>query len=308
MDLKTAIHEFLVAGRAEGRSIYTTRTYNVTLGSFAWFANREGWDKDIAEITATRVREFLVYLRDNDHRFDSDSRQANKPVNSTTLRNYYRVLSAMFNWLIREEVLDESPMDKVQTPPAERKVIQALTSAQVNQLLQACGERFSGVRNRAVISTLVDCGLRLGELVGLKIDDVDMDSQQLRVDGKTGERRARFGSTTAAALQKYLDARRACGASSLWVIQKGTPLTTAAVQTAIRKIGARAGVAVHIHLLRHTFATMFLRNGGDAFMLQRLMGHTTLPMTERYVQAVGMEDALKSHETYGPMDSIGKET
>lgn len=184
----------------------------------------------------------------------------------------------MFNWLIREEVLDESPMDKVQTPPAERKVIQALTSAQVNQLLQACGERFGGVRNRAVISTLVDCGLRLGELVGLKIDDVDMDSRQLRVDGKTGERRARFGSTTAA------------------------------VQTAIRRIGARAGVAVHIHLLRHTFATMFLRNGGDFFVLQRLMGHTTLSMTERYVQAVGMEDALKSHETYGPMDSIGKET
>lgn len=304
MDLKSAIHEFLVAGRAEGRSIYTTRTYNATLGSFLWFANREGWGKDIAEITATRVREFLVYLRDNDHRFDSDSRQANKPVNSTTLRNYYRVLSAMFNWLIREEVLDESPMDKVRVPPAEKKVIRALNQDQVVQLLNACGCNFNGIRNRAIVSVFVDCGLRLGELMGLKVDNVDMESQTLRVDGKTGERRVRFGSTTALALQKYLEARRGSGTASLWITQKGRPLCSASIQTAVRKLGVKVGFHVHIHLLRHTFATMFLRNGGDAFMLQRLMGHTTLSMTERYVQAVGMEDALKSHEAYGPMDNL----
>lgn len=94
--------------------------------------------------------------------------------------------------------------------------------------------------------------------------------------------------------------------AQLWIVREGTALTLCGLETAFTRLSRKSGIAIHPHLLRHTFATLWLRNGGDSIMLQRLLGHTTLQMTSRYVQAVGCEDARKSHERFGPIDNIGK--
>lgn len=303
--LKHAVEEFLLAGQAEGKSPFTTASYEAELRGFKWFADREGWSEDVAGITATHIRQFLVYLRNTPRRFGSTNGRARQPVNNTTIRNYFHVLSSLFGWLVREGILDESPTDRVKVPRSRRKVIKALTAAQVGQLLAACDKGYVGVRNKAMISVLVDCGLRLGELIGLRMNDVDLDAQTLKMAGKTGERKARFGSATTNALKAYIQVRGVVGDEArLWTIKRGSPLTANSFQVSIRKLSDKVGFHVHVHLLRHSFATLYLRNGGDALMLQRLLGHTTLGMTERYVQAIGMEDAMASHSRFGPMDHL----
>ena len=136
------------------------------------------------------------------------------------------------------------------------------------------------------------------------MNDVSMEQQLLKVDGKTGERVVRFGTSTAKALLKYLVARSKLNSSrdSLWLTSKGRPLTVSAIASAFTRLSAKTGIQVHPHLLRHTFATLWLKNGGDSLMLQRLLGHTTLTMTNRYCQAVGCYDAVEAHKRFSPVD------
>ena len=83
---------------------------------------------------------------------------------------------------------------------------------------------------------------------------------------------------------------------------EGNTLKAYSAETIFSKLGRKTGIAIYPHLLIHTFATLWLKNSGDSLMLQRLLGHTTLMMTNRYCQAVGCEDAVEAHRTYSPID------
>jgi integrase/recombinase XerC/integrase/recombinase XerD len=288
--IKQAINEFLLSCKVEGKSYGTIECYSDKLKGFLWYATNYDWPDDITAITTNHLREFLAYLRETPHRFSSTCPRAMKPINSTTIQKYYRALSALFNWSVSEGILETSSLVKIKVPRAEKKVIKALGSTEVNQLLEALGSTFDGVRNKAIILILVDCGLRLGELLNIELSDVNMEQQIIKVDGKTGERVVRYGTTTAKALKGYLKLRSKVNGhnDSLWLTKKGITLKDSSVETLFIKLAKKTGIHVHPHLLRHTFATMWLKNGGDSLMLQRLLGHTTLMMTNRYLPGGGM--------------------
>jgi integrase/recombinase XerC len=304
--IKEAIDSFLLSCKVEGKSYGTIECYSDKLKGFLWYATNYKWPNDITAITTQHLREFLVYLRETPHRFNSTCPRAMKPINSTTVQKYYRALSALFNWSLSEGILETNSLSKIKVPRAEKKVVKALDSNGVNQLISSLGKTFDGIRNKAIIMVLVDCGLRLGELLHLSLEDIDSDQQLMKVDGKTGERVVRYGKTTATALNHYLKIRNRVNGhnNALWLTRKGITLKDSSVETMFIKMSRRSGVRVHPHLLRHTFATMWLKNGGDSLMLQRLLGHTTLMMTNRYCQAVGCYDALESHKKYSPVDNL----
>ncbi|MFC1931098.1 tyrosine-type recombinase/integrase, partial [Chloroflexota bacterium] len=202
--IKQAINEFLLSCKVEGKSYGTIECYSDKLKGFLWHANNYDWPDDKTAITTNHLREFLAYLRETPHRFNSKCPRAMKPINSTTVQKYYRALSALFNWLINEGILETSSLVKIKVPRAEKKVVKSLVPTEVNQIISSFGDTFEGIRNKAIILILIDCGLRLGELLNLKILDINMEQQLLKVDGKTGERVVRYGSTTAKALKKYL--------------------------------------------------------------------------------------------------------
>jgi len=304
--IKQAIDSFLLSCKVEGKSCGTIECYTDKLKGFLWYTTNYQWPDDIKAITTDHLRQFLAYLRETPHRFNSNCPRAMKPINSTTIQKYYRALSVLFNWLISEELLQYNPLIKIKVPKAEKKVVKALSYAEVNQIVASFGNRFEDKRNKAIILVLVDCGLRLGELLNIKIADVNMQQQFLKVDGKTGERVVRFGATTAKALLKYMMARQVLNGhcDKLWIIKEGTGLKDSSVETLFIHLAKRTDIAVHPHLLRHTFATLWLKNCGDSLMLQRLLGHTTLIMTNRYCQAVGCYDAVEAHKRFSPVDGL----
>ena len=304
--IKQAIDGFLLSCNVEGKSHGTIECYSDKLKGVLWYAINYHWPDDISAITTEHLREFLVYLRETKHRFNSTCPRAKKSVNSTTIQKYYRALSVLFNWAISEEILTINPLIKIKVPRAEKKVVKSLIPAEVNQLMDALSNSFDGIRNRAMILILVDCGLRLGELLNIKTTDINMEQQLMKVDGKTGERVVRYGATTAKALQRYLKLRIKVNGhnDSLWITSKGVTLQDSSVETLFIKLRRKTGIHVHPHLLRHTFATLWLKNGGDSLMLQRLLGHTTLMMTNRYCQAVGCYDAAESHKKYSLVDRM----
>jgi site-specific recombinase XerD len=306
--IKDAIDSFLLSCKVEGKSYGTIECYTDKLKGFLWYATNYQWPDDITAITTDHLRQFLAYLRETPHRFNSTCPRAMKPMNSTTVQKYYRALSALFNWSLSEGILETSSLIRIKVPRAEKKVVKSLTYTEVSQLIESLGNSFDGIRNKAMIYILVDSGLRLGELLNIKVTDINREQQLIKVDGKTGERVVRYGQTTAKALVVYLKLRNSVNGhvDNLWLTKKGIALKDSSVETLFIKLRKRTGINVHPHLLRHTFATLWLKNGGDSLMLQRLLGHTTLMMTNRYCQAVGCYDAVESHKKYSPIDRLAK--
>ena len=244
--IKQAINGFLLSCKVEGKSYGTIEYYSDKLKGFLWYATTYHWPDNIKAITTDHLREFLAYLRETPHRFNSTCPRAMKPINSTTIQKYYRALSALFNWCISEGILETSSLTRIKVPRAEKKVIKALDNTGVNQLLGALGNTFDGVRNKAIILILVDCGLRLGELLHIKLKDINMEQQLFKVDGKTGERVVRYGKTTGKALAAYLKLRSKVNGhnESLWLTEKGITLKDSSVETLFIKLSKRTGIAV----------------------------------------------------------------
>jgi len=263
--IKQAINEFLLSCKVEDKSSGTIECYSDKLKGFLWYATNYNWPKDISKITTQHLREFLAYLRETPHRFNSTCPRAMKPINSTKIQKYYRALSALFNWSVNEGILETNNLVKIKVPRAEKKVVKALDSTEVTQLISSLPDTFDGVRSKVIILILVDCGLRLGELLNIKITDINLEQQLMRVDGKTGERVVRYGNTSWKALKRYLKLRAKVNGhnDSLWLTKKGVTLKDSSVETIFIKLRQRTGIHVHPYLLRHTFATMWLKNGSE---------------------------------------------
>jgi len=248
--LREAVDGYLLSCKVEGKSLATVHAYRSKLYPFLWYCRTYNLPDDIADISTQDIRGFLAYLRDNAVRFGGKSTLSRRPVNGTTVLRYYRVLSGFWNWLLLEELAVENPLARIRTPKPEKKVIKGLAVEQINRLLAYVGNDYDGKRNRTILLVLVDCGLRLGELTSLRLEDVDMERQVISVSGKTGERVVRFGRTTARALLSYLIARsRIDGSNNLWISLKGQRLTSSGVQTLFNRLSVKSGIKVQTHFV-----------------------------------------------------------
>jgi site-specific recombinase XerD len=161
----------------EGKSLETIQAYKSKLYPFLLYAEHYNLPDDVCSVTTGHIREFLAYLRDNSIRFGGKNTPSRKPVNKTTIQRYYRVLASLWSWLLIEELVLENPLMKIKPPRAEKKIIKGLTPEEVNILLATINNSFDGKRNRAILLILIDCGLRLGELIHLTLGDINVNSQ-----------------------------------------------------------------------------------------------------------------------------------
>jgi integrase/recombinase XerD len=164
------------------------------------------------------------------------------------------------------------------------------------------------MRDRAIIPTLVDCGLRVSELIGLKAADINWTDQTMVVLGKgNNERSIPFGRTARSAMLTYQQRRGdITNTCEFFLTCYGDGMSRLAINRTLKTLAATAkitGVRVSPHTFRHTFAVMYLRNGGDVFSLQKLLGHTDLTMTRRYAELSQM-DVVAKHRQFSPADAI----
>lgn len=179
-------------------------------------------------------------------------------------------------------------------------------------MLRAIGASTSaGYRDRTMILMLLDTGLRASELVGLAMSDVNLDDGLLKVYGKgRKERVVPIGAKVQRALWKYLQRYRPQPANplcpTLLLTRAGRPITVNRLESIIEKHGCRAGiegVRCSPHTFRHTFAISYLRNGGDVFSLQRILGHSSLNVVRIYVN-LAETDVKACHQRFSPADNM----
>jgi len=238
------------------------------------------------------IRDFLGWVRD-DYNLDA-----------ATVQRYFITLKAFYRWAIEEGFTNENPTTKIKLAKPSQKVIRGLLPEQIKTMIDVVkGDSQESARNKAIILILLDCGIRVSELANLKIDDVDMKRGVIIVMGKGSKQRlARLGLKTQKALWNYMVYRKNTS-PWLWINRNGKRLTVTGVQQMIRELGWKIGIRLHPHLLRHTFAISFLRNGANTFECQYALGHSSLEMTRRYCQALSFDDVFKRHELASPVDN-----
>ncbi len=229
---------------------------------------------------------------------------------ATSVNHFITAMRAFFNFLVDEGVLEVSPASKVDHLKVDEHLPDPLTQKEIVRLLEGCGESFCGVRDRAVFLVFLDTGMRLGEVLRLNLADVDLALGQIRIRQAKSrkERLVPFSGTTRRALIHYLTQRATRSkVDAVWVTEDGTAFTRWYFIKRLERIAREAGVAgFHLHRLRHTMATQFLRNGGNAMTLQRILGHASSRMTQRYCHLTDA-DAQADHNSASPVEGWGLE-
>jgi integrase/recombinase XerC len=212
----------------------------------------------------------------------------------------YRGLRTFWKWMVLEEEVEHSPMDKTKPPQVPEKPVPIVTDTGIKALLDVCrGRDFTSRRDTALIRVLFDTGARLSEVANLVLDDVDLDVDVIHVLGKG--RRARaipFGPKTGQALTRYLRVREShkdAASPRLWLGSQG-PLGGEGVKQMLTRRGRAAGVSgMHAHRFRHTLAHTWQLNDGNETDLMRIMGWKSPEMLRRYGASAASERAIRSH-------------
>jgi site-specific recombinase XerD len=296
------IDAFLTEREAAGLSPETLRSYVSDLGVFAAWLRYEDHPHDPAEWDAHLLRAYVAYLQ------RKPNKNAGGRISAMTVRSYTSRLLAFLRWL---HVEGYTPVDfaaKLRKPQATQRVIQPLTPEESARLADAAkADPRCGVRDLAILYIMLDSGLRASEVCGLRPPDVLWDQRLVKVLGKGGkERVVPISPPTAQAMRRYLLSadRHDDRADTLFQTEEGWALTPHGLHHIVKKVALRAGVeGVHPHRLRHTAAIAFLRNGGNVLVLQRILGHTTLAMTNRYV-ALASDDVQREHDRCSPIVAL----
>lgn len=289
-----------------------------TIGERQGFADKLIWflqHKKFETCGPSQLREFLVYLgtahESAEGRWGNPNPRMRQPLRPITIRHYHTQCRVLFNWLVEEAIINESPMAKIRPPRALPDQVRPFSPEQVQALLHAARRSKHPRRDEALLLIMLDTRMRASEICGLRMRDVDFKARCSTVIGKGNKRRTIvFGGTVSKALWNYVREERRKDDEPVFISDRGTrtgeAMTRSGLLQLVNRLGKKAGIEAtrcSPHTFRHTFAVEFLRPGGNAFTLQQMLGHTSLNTTNRYV-ALAQADIENQHRQFSPADRL----
>lgn len=315
LTLSQAIQGFTLEKEAQRLSPHTLADYGNAFRKLEAYLDT---DPLLDQITVEQISQFLRDLGTKPQPHGGIVKRAPKTLSNKTILNIHTALSALWTWAQAEGVIERHILHQIPRPKPEKRAINPFTQEDVRALLAVCERsesysrpgkractnvRSTALRDVAIILLLLDTGMRASELCDLTLAQVDLKSHKARVFGKgSKERILPFSARTIKTLWKYLTTRDgAKGNDRLFVTADGRPYNRQALLQLLNSLGARAGVPdCHPHRFRHTFAITFLRNKGDAYTLQMLLGHSTMEMVKTYLR-LAQADADQAHQQASPV-------
>jgi len=282
--MKKALERFIYYLRYErNASPETIKNYGGDIELFRKFLSPPGEKPpSLADVDHRIIREFVSWLYD-------------RKLQKATVARKLAALRTFFKFCVREGVTKQNPARLVSTPKLPKRVPRVLTAEELNTFLDQDAMLIPR-RDRAILELLYASGLRVSELVGLTLGNLDRRGQMLRVLGKgRKERVIPYGTKAQEALEAYWDVRAEllkrphakAAPESVFLNHRGGRLTQKSVRLIVKKYSRLANVNwnLHPHSLRHAFATHLLADGADLRAIQELLGHVSLSTTQRYTQA-----------------------
>ncbi len=263
-----------------GASRHTIAAYGRDLSDYVGFLSRRGVD-DLTVVTREDVTAFVSELWD-------------RGLAPSTVERRVAAVKGLHKFLVREGITDNHPTARLPLPKVPERLPEVVSIEDIDRLLgQPFPDSPAGLRDRALLETLYGCGLRVSELTGLDLSSLDLSAGYVRVFGKGGkERIVPIAGMALHAVDAYLKCGRPClhpknsirgvDTSAVFVNVRGSRISRQGVFGIVRAYGARVGLTLHPHTLRHSFATHLLEGGADLRALQEMLGHADITTTQVY--------------------------
>ena len=316
--IETLIEAYIQDHIGGNHSAKTLEWHQTALGLLRLFLQEESDITLIDDVESDDISAWFAHMR-------KSPGTHGKIRSERTIQTYARSARAFFHWLVRRGTLEINPFDQVVFPKVGRPLIQTITTDEFEKLLLACAppnetspfaER-AAVRNRAILWLLYDTGIRVSELIHLRLGDVDRKKGVVTVLGKgSKERRIALGQNCLRNLSYYLDKHRpnaeeladwgSAGEDHVFLSETRQPLTKNGMEMLFKRLKERAGITgkrISPHILRHTFAINYLVKSNDPFSLQELLGHEDLTTVQNYMH---MNDTILQEQKrkYSPGDHL----
>lgn len=257
----------------------TIANYSFDLLRLTNYLESNGISKNPITIGEEEIQQFIYFV--------------SKEVNPRSQARIISGLKSFFNYLIFEDYRTNNPMELIETPKIGRKLPDTLSLQDIDRLIAAIDlSKEEGERNKAMLETLYGCGLRVSELVSLKISDLFFDEGFIKITGKGNKQRfVPIGQTTQKYIENYKNLIRShisiqkSHEDTLFLNRRGRQLTRAMVFTIIKDLAVKINLnkSISPHTFRHSFATHLLENGADLRSIQLMLGHESITTTEIYV-------------------------
>ena len=255
----------------KGFSTQTLRAYRNDLSQYLAFLEAEGCS-NLGDVTKLLLRKFLALLKKQNY-------------SKATIARKLVCIRSLYKYLCREGILELNPLESIRAPKQDKRLPHFMSVNDVETLLNIPEQNtLLGIRDKAIMETLYSTGIRVSELAGMNVDDVDFFNEVVKVRGKgKKERLVPIGNHAMDAIRLYLDKRNS-DKPSLFLNHRGGRLTDRSVARMLEKYVKAGGMCSTIspHTFRHSFATHLLDNGADLRSVQELLGHANLSTTQIY--------------------------
>ena len=249
----------------------TISSYERDLLKFSSFLNKKGLN-DFKEIDSDTLNLFIMELR-------------NAGISGKSLKRYLSSIRVFFTFLMERDELEINPALSIKTPKIERDLPKTIDFDDLKKMMTIKSSKYKELRSVLMIELLYSCALRVSELVGINLEDIDMNEGFVKVMGKGGKARfSPMGQTTIEVLKRYVKQRPNCNTDALFINQKNLRISTRTVQNIVKNRALEVGVSinVHPHMLRHAAATHFLQSSHDLRTVQEFLGHKSIKSTQVY--------------------------
>jgi len=245
------------------------------------------------ELNKTIIQDYILYLKNR--------------VSIETINGRIRVYRRFFNFLIDEKFWDDnSPMANIKLLKTEVIIKQVIEPEIIQKIIRSISKKtYEGNRNRIMILLFWDGMLRLNELLNLKYNDFEPETRLIKVYGKgRKERMVPLGLKTIKSLRYFIKRwRKKYSGEYLVSMRNGFPLSERHCHKIVQSLGKNSHTKLYPHLIRHSAATWYIQQGGNPVILQRILGHSSLSVTQRYLH-LSNEDAINSYDSFSPSNCL----
>jgi integrase/recombinase XerD len=318
-DFEFQLENFMLYCSSKNLSKKTMKAYEQTLKLFGSYMQEKFAVEEVEKVQTGHIRQYIKYLRERGKYTTTSNQKSieiNKPhnrkdykkeISDATINNYIRNIKVFFNWLYEENEIRKNPVEKIQKIKTERKMKETISEEEFKALLRSFDTtKLHGYRNQIIAKLLLDTGMRIGECLTLTIENIDIKNKVILVENTKGknQRYVYFSIRMGDSLRRWLQYKdRYIETEFLFPTNKGTQLTINAYETQLKKAGEKIGIKIHPHQLRNNFAKYYLLNGGDFFTLSKILGHSSVSVTEQAYMDLTTEEINKKYQKHSPLNN-----
>ncbi len=317
------IDDFMTYCEVKNLSKKTVSSYEQTLRLFAIFLKSECNVKEAGQVKEIHIREYIKSLQErgkytvvaNENtrktNFPENRQDYKKEISKTTINNYIRNIKVFFNYMYDNRYISNNPIKRVRQLKNQRKVVGYIDDTNMNKLLKSFDlSKFHEYRDFVIAQLIFDTGMRIGETLLIQESHIDFVKRTILLPAENTkgkkDRYVFFSPEMLKQLKRWLqykDRYKEC--EYIFCTTKGSNLKISNYETNFKKYGVRIGQEdIHPHMLRNNFAKRFLLNGGDIYTLSKILGHSSVTVTEEAYLDLQNEDLRMQYQRHSPLMNL----